>query len=303
MSRLHFLYATDGSLGAAEALELLVGSFNPAAVETVEVLAVVPRVARWPAPGREDHGPILVIETVHREDAERTVQAACDRLADAGFRTIATVRAGHPAEAIVQHAILRRPDLVLTGTRGRGDVQRRLAGSVSGKVARYSPTSVLVTRTTGPIRRIVLGYDASPDAERVLELVTRLPLQAAPEVTVCTVYEVIAPLTSGIAPTMVLTVEAAYGEELREARIAAEAIAADGAARLRDRGVSADSRALHGSPREQLAVLSAELGADLLVVGSRGLSGIRRFLLGGTSAALLAQPPTNVLVARGQWES
>ena len=48
---------------------------------------------------------------------------------------------------------------------------------------------------------------------------------------------------------------------------------------------------------------ASELAADLLVVGSRGLSGIERFLLGSTSAALVAHPPTSVLIARGKLEA
>ncbi len=302
MTTPRILYATDGSVGAGEALELLIASFDPAAIETVEVLAVAPQLAHWPGPGREDHGPILVVEAAHRDDAQRVVSTACDRLTSAGFRTIATVLASHPAEAIVEHVMLSKPDLVVVATRGRGDAHHRLSGSVTGRVARYSPSSVLVVRTTGPIRQIVLGYDASPDAEQALDLVARLPLKTAPRVTVCTAYEVVAPMSSGIAPTMVLTVETAYGEELREARAAAGAIAADAAARLTGRGINAVSQARPGSPRDQFAILSAELAADLIVAGSRGLSGVRRFLLGSTSAALIAEPPTNVLVVRRPWE-
>ena len=297
------LYATDGSTGAAEALELLISSFDPAAVEAVEILAMAPQLVRWPGPGREDHGPIHVVEAVHRDDAERAVETASSRLAGAGFRTITIVRAGHPAEVIVEQVTSSRPDLVVVATRGRGDGPRRLSGGVAAKVARYSPASVLLARTTGPTRRIIVGYDASPDAEQALDVVARLPWRTAPWVTVCTAYEVVAPLTSGIAPTMVITVEVAYSEELREARAAAGAIAADGAARLIARGIDAIPQARHGSPRDQLALVAVELSADLIVVGSRGLSDIRRFLLGSTSAALIAEPPTNVLVARRPWES
>ena len=86
-------------------------------------------------------------------------------------------------------------------------------------------------RTADPIRRIVLGYDASPDADLALDLVARLPFRNADSVTVCTVYESVAPLASGIAPTMVDQVHAAYQVDLDEARGAAEAVAADGARR------------------------------------------------------------------------
>lgn len=296
------LYATDGSTGAQDALELLIASFRPDGVEEIEVLSVVAGVTRWPGPGREDHGPISVIDAAHRAAAEATVTAAVDRLEAAGFRAVATVLGGHPAETIVLHATTELPDLIIVGTRGLGELRYQVVGSVSGKVARYAPTSVLIARTADPIRRIVLGYDASPDADLALELVSGLPFREAASVTVCAVYEVVAPLASGIAPTMIDQVRAAHMEDLREARAAAEAVAADAARRLSERGLFAGPRAVHGTPHEQLAVAASELSADLVVVGSRGLSGIERFLLGSTSAALVAHPPACVLVAREKLE-
>jgi nucleotide-binding universal stress UspA family protein len=269
----------------------------------IEVLAVVPQATRWPAPGREDHGPILVIDTAHRAAAEVAVQAAVERLEQARFRAWGTVLAGHPAETIVLHATSERSDVVVVGTRSPGAFRRLVAGSVSSKVARYARISVLVARTADPIRRIVLGYDASPDADLALDLVARLPFRNADSVTVCTVYESVAPLAYGIAPTMVAQVHAAHQADLHEARGAAEAVAADGARRLRERGVFAEHRAIHGTPHEHLAIAASESSADLLVVGSRGLSGIERFFLGSTSAALVAHPPTSVLVARGRPEA
>ena len=157
---------------------------------------------------------------------------------------------------------------------------------------------MLVARTADPIRRIVLGYDGSPGADRALGLVARLPLRAADVITVCTVYESVAPLASGIAPTMIGQVHAAYQADLHQARRAAEAVAADGASLLRERGMFAEHRAIHGSPAEQLAIAARESSAGLIVVGSRGRSRIERFLLGSTSAALVADPPMSVLVAR-----
>ncbi len=303
MTGLRVLFATDGSTGAEDALELLIASFEPGGVEEVEVLSVVPRVTRWPGPGREDHGPISIIDSAHRAAAEATVQAAGDRLAAAGLRAGTTVLGGHPAETIVLHARTGLPDLIIVGTRGRGELRRQVVGSVSGKVARYAPTSVLVARTADPIRRIVLGYDASPDADLALELVSGLPFREAVSVTVCTAYDVAAPLASGIAPTMIDQVRAAHQEDLREARAAAEAVAADAARRLSERGLVAEPRAIHGSPRDQLTVAASERVADLVVVGSRGLSGIEQFFLGSTSAALVAHPPASVLVARGKLEA
>ena len=303
MTGLRVILATDGSTGSDDALSMLIASFKPTGIAEIEVLAVVPQATRWPAPGREDHGPILIIDAAHRAAAEATVAAGVGRLEKARFRAWGTVLTGHPAETIVLHATGERADLVVVGTRKLGALRGRVVGSVSSKVARYAQTSVLVAQAADPIRRNVVGNDASPCADLALDLVARLPLRHAELVTVCTVYESVAPLASGIAPTMVAQVHAAYQADLDEARAAAEAVAADGARRLNVRGVLAEQRFIHGTPHDHLAIAASESSADLVVVGSRGLSGIKRFFLGSTSAALVAHPPTSVLVARARQEA
>lgn len=297
MAGIRILFGTDGSGGAGRALELLISSFEPGGVESVEVISVVPRIEGGPDAGT-GAAPWTLVEESHRDAARRHAESAVDLLGGAGFGAIAIVRAGHPADTIVTHAVARQPDLIVLGTRGLSGLRRRVIGSVSGKVARYAAASVLVARTPGPIRRVLLGYDASPDADQALELVARLPFRGEPQVTVCSAYHVVPPLTSGIAPTMVAEVRAAYRDSLRWAAEAAEAMAAIAVERLRDGGVAAAARTARGPAHEQLAIVAAELPADLLVVGSRGLSAIQRFFLGSTSAAVVAHPPTSVLVAR-----
>jgi nucleotide-binding universal stress UspA family protein len=282
---------------------MLIASFEPGGVAEIDVLAVVPQVIRWPGPGREDHGPIRIIDVAHRAAAEATVAAAVERLEKAGFHASTSVLAGHPAETIVLHATEVLADLVVVGTRRLGAFRRPVVGSVSSKVARYAPVSVLVARSALPIRRIVLGYDASPDADRAIDLVASLPFRRVDSVTVRTVYESFAPPTSGVAPTMGDQVREAYRAELREARAAAQAVAADGSRLFHERGVRAGHRAIRGTPHERLSLAARESSADLLVVGSRGQSGIERFFLGSTSAALVAHPPTSVLVARRKLEA
>jgi nucleotide-binding universal stress UspA family protein len=83
-----------------------------------------------------------------------------------------------------------------------------------------------------------------------------------------------------------------------EARHAAQVIADEAASRLETAGLPASGHALRGRASRQLEILAAELGADLIVVGSRGLSGVQRFLLGSTSDELVFSARTSVLVAR-----
>lgn len=61
------------------------------------------------------------------------------------FRPEALAR-GYAAEEIIKAAERVKPDLLVVGSRGLRSVTRGLLGSVSHKVARYAPCSVLVVR-------------------------------------------------------------------------------------------------------------------------------------------------------------
>lgn len=285
---MRILCPTDGSAGAAAALDKLIATFDVSRL-IVDLLAVTDcRPARPVAtrmPGSEpEAADILASERV--------------RLEQAGVEVHVAVRAGHPAEEIVAFATASQAELVVLGSRPAADAGHRFSGGVASKVARYSPSSVLIARDALPVRSAILGYDASPDADAALSLLAGLPFRVQPRVAVCTAFDVAVPWSSGIGPTLRARVWSSSHEDFREARRAAEAMADDAAGRLRDAGLEATAHTAHGPASEQLPVLAGEIGADLITVGSRGSSGVDRFLLGSTSGELVALAPTSLLVAR-----
>lgn len=82
--------------------------------------------------------------------------------------------------------------------------------------------------------------------------------------------------------------QAARERLLREA----EAIAVD--------GVEMHTRLLAGIPAPAILDLVRELDADLLVAGTRGLSGLRHMLLGSTAERLVQGAPCPVLTTHGE---
>jgi len=63
-------------------------------------------------------------------------------------------------------------------------------------------------------------------------------------------------------------------------------------------GHPAEQVLVPGDPGSALCGLAAKCGADVLVVGSRGTSGLRRAVLGSTSLHLVNNAPCPVLVVR-----
>jgi nucleotide-binding universal stress UspA family protein len=67
-------------------------------------------------------------------------------LANSGIRAERLLKAGNPAEEIINAAAEGRFDVILVGVRGMGAVRRFLIGSVTDRVVRHATVPVLVVR-------------------------------------------------------------------------------------------------------------------------------------------------------------
>jgi len=75
------------------------------------------------------------------------LQIAKDDAGNRGLTDIETmVVIGDPARAIVEAATKKKADLIVIGSRGLGDLQGLLLGSVSHKVAQSASCSCVVVR-------------------------------------------------------------------------------------------------------------------------------------------------------------
>jgi nucleotide-binding universal stress UspA family protein len=84
---------------------------------------------------------------------EGAVNEARERLRELGRKlresrpaVTAEVLRGDPASSIIASAQEQTADLVILGSHGEGGIDRWLLGSVSERVARHAPCSVLVVR-------------------------------------------------------------------------------------------------------------------------------------------------------------
>lgn len=68
---------------------------------------------------------------------------------------------------------------------------------------------------------------------------------------------------------------------------------------LRSRGLDVELVSPVGPPGELVAQVAKDRGAQLIVIGTQGHTGISRFLLGSVATAILRHAPCDVLVCRG----
>lgn len=275
---MRILYATDGSEGALAGARLL---------------------ARLPL--EEDCH--LTLLTVVPEEDDRDGTAALAPVRDLLCHTLASlhtlVRRGHPAEEILLAAESHPTDLIVVGSSGLSGVSRFLLGSVSDRVARHAPCPVLLARPlVNDLRRVVLGVDGSEGAAWAAGWLERLPLPEGSEVH----------LVTAMPPHFTAFY---HGEEIwpslqEEYDRLYERQCGMAAARLDNLTTAftlVEKRSISsvetGDPAHTLLQVAERDQADLIVVGSHGMSALDRFLLGSVSDKVLRYADCSVVVVRG----
>jgi nucleotide-binding universal stress UspA family protein len=282
--------ATDGSSQARAAVATVLAVPWPA--ET-HVRAVIARQLR---PPYSRSILLTALDQSAEEDAARARRTLARRWPSAE----AVVVEKAAVEGILHEAERSRADLVALGWRGHGTVRRMLMGSVSRGVVRGAKCAVLVVRQRPRrVRRIVIGFDASPNAQRAVQLVAKLVAPPDGRVTLVNVAEVLAlrshgPAVRGIRSTIAHEVKRINAERARAAMKALKRAAA----KLRRSGWGTRTQLLTGEPLRELMAAVGTADPQLLVIGARGTSGVRQLLLGSVAEGVLNRSRVPVLLAR-----
>ncbi|MCO8126318.1 universal stress protein [Acidimicrobiia bacterium EGI L10123] len=138
---------------------------------------------------------------------------------------------------------------------------------------------------------VVVGYDGSSDADRAVEVAAD---QVAPDGTVHVV--------TAFHPESTTRLMQQVKELPEEFRYTYDPAAAEkerqhpALERLRGRGTRCEGHIVADDPAAAIIDVSEREGATLVVVGSRGLGRVQRFLRGSVSARVAAHAPMSVLI-------
>jgi nucleotide-binding universal stress UspA family protein len=145
--------------------------------------------------------------------------------------------------------------------------------------------------------KILLAVDGSPCSDAAVQEVIKRPWQPQSEVKVITAFETPIMIGVGLDPW-----PADYYEELQKtAREAAKTVIDNALAKLNDASDKTlkINHEIIGGPAGQVIVEEAESwGADLIVMGSRGLGAWSRLLLGSVSSAVVHHAKCSVEIVR-----
>lgn len=144
--------------------------------------------------------------------------------------------------------------------------------------------------------KILLATDASEEADLAARTATDIADKTDSELHVVLVG--LSAAYVGMGPPEIADIPAPRQQELNEEAqrlldAQVEQIKADG-------GTVAQAHLRIGRPDEQIVDSAEEIGAGLIVMGSRGLAGIRRLLLGSVSDSVVRHAHCPVLIVRAQ---
>ena len=142
--------------------------------------------------------------------------------------------------------------------------------------------------------QIVVGTDGSETAGKAVLQATELARQVGASVSLVSAYE---PVSGN-----------RLREEKREVpkdlewmvnpREDVEATLKEAAENVQGAGVKVDTFAREGDPADAILDVAEETNADLIVVGNKGMTGTKRFLLGSVPNKVSHHAPCSVLIIR-----
>jgi universal stress protein E len=287
--------ASDEGIRQADALARGAGA-------PLYVLHVVPNALRHhPLFPQLYPGESFNLAALESRAGELLSQRVTDLTGREGESFRAEVDMGTPYAAIVRRAEELKADVVVVGgRRPDGAETRDLIGDTAEKVVRHAHCPVLVARPGPANGRVLAATDLSDPS---LPAVAAGGERARRDGLRLTVLHVLDIRTA----TLSLGVEFAQGAfpalpPKAKADLRRWADDKLGEA-LEHCGAEGERLVVEGVPADVILRLAGELPAKLIVIGTAGLTGIRRMLLGSVAEEVVRRAPCSVLVTRLHPES
>jgi nucleotide-binding universal stress UspA family protein len=302
------LYTTDGSDSARNAADMLMRFPFPEERSAIVMTVIDNMQFALDKHVELDEDQIRLLqetEQVLTGESERLLAAEAARLQDAGWVCSTELRRGDTAEEIIRAAEELQPDMIVLGSHGLRGMKHFLLGSVSNRVLKHACCSVLIVRpspglsappeVTGQARpwRILVAYDGSEPARDAIRLCAALPLDDNAEISVVSVMPMIHMYRQDIRQQL-----NPIWQQQKHAR-KQELEQTVGSLQWTTPHVTPEL--LEGADvAEVILDIAASRAIDLVVIGSKGRSTFKRFLLGSSTSDVAGHAPCSVLVVRGK---
>ena len=244
------------------------------------------------------------LRQIGEEIAPAIVDATARHLKALGSEIVTTIKTGHPAEAILAVATQTCPALIVMGSRGMKAMNSLLLGSVTRAVAINSPCPVLVVKPPQDVRmgplKVLFATDGSACARETEKLLVSI---AFPGDTALTAVYVSSSTYMEIPDRFYLEMDERIKkitEHMMEKEMKhAEEVLEQARIFLKDKFRNVSVLMKSGDPSEQILQAARETQADVIVLGSRGMRGVRG-MLGSVARNVLGHSECSVLIYKAK---
>lgn len=195
------------------------------------------------------------------------------------------VERGKPHLAIIECALKCHADLIIIGSHGRSALSMILLGSVAGKVLRYSPIPVLVTRGTNAhtFKKVIVPLDDSGAAGEIIDSVKAFADIFNWEIQLFHAVD----LTD-------FTLHMGYQDMLAQAIEKATIRLGD---LKKKHGILLEPIVVVGNPAHAIMdAVKNDTTIGLIAMSTHGRSGLDRFVMGSTAESVTHHLPCSLLV-------
>lgn len=232
-------------------------------------------------------------EALHRLEAFVAEQLG------AGHDIECVVEIGHPFKELIHGVKKWEADLLVLGSRGFNQKHSGRTGVFASRCIRKAAVPVLLVRKhqTDPFERVVACVDFSATSERAVEHALEVAEQSAGKLELLHIF--LSPLMAatdsyGLGPALPM-IDAAETQRILEKKLTA----------LADRlGEAYPSVEITSTVREGVSISRTaidhltECSADLVVLGTRGRTGLKSLLMGTTAEKLIHETPCSALAVK-----
>ncbi len=234
-----------------------------------------------------DTAVIEEIEETKKENAKKLLNRLRDELK--GFSVETLIDIGSPADVIAEKEEELNVDLTIIGGHQKGLVERILLGSTSEAVVKHSRKPVLVVKGH-PIEKlseVAIAYDFSEIGDALLSYAKEFLKPFGSKVTLIHIEEEIdLPILEKLGIDIIPQIREKKGEKLN--RIKGE---------FEREGITCEVVYIEErEPAEGILDILQQKKFDMVMVANKGLSGLKRILMGSVSLDVLRKAHIPVLV-------
>jgi nucleotide-binding universal stress UspA family protein len=218
--------------------------------------------------------PLPLTPSEHHAPVEWNPAWSREVLAEAEFGSVRFLTAEGDARVLLGDRA--DADLLVVGAHDRSHLKALWVGSTTEWLLHHPPAPLAVIRSGGVVHHTIVCTDGSSHSQRALEAFVQLPWSTSVEVTVACIED---------------------GHVDTAAAIASATSVLDAA------NITSTVERRTGKPRKVLPDLLTEANPDLVVLGTRGLTGWKRMRFGSTAAAVVHTTHGSALFASAEEES